>query len=388
MENVERTRDARERKGTYAPTAATAGWRHREEAQVLDVKYEPIQALTEDGSLMESKEVGLSEEKLKELYRWMLFGRKFDERALRMQRQGRLGTYLSFAGQEAAQVGSASLLEEGDWMWRTYRDNLASMVFGQRPKDLLLSYAGNGAGGYGTEGVNMPPMALQIASQIPHAAGCAWAQKLKGEDRVTLCYFGDGATSEGDFHEGLNFASVNNAPCVFFCQNNHWAISLPVAKQMASPTIAQKAVAYGIEGVRVDGNDLLAVREVAQASIERARAGEGPTLVEAVTYRLNPHSTADDHARYHVAEVHEQWTTRRDPIRRLRAFLEEEKAWSAEDEERALAEIKDELDAAVQAAEDVPKTRVEQLIDGTFAEPTPELLRQREMALRFAGGVS
>lgn len=351
---------------------------------MLDVTYEPVQSLAEDGSLRDSKKVGVPEEKLKDLYRWMLFGRRFDERALRMQRQGRLGTYLSFAGQEAAQVGSASLLEEGDWMWRTYRDNLASMVFGQKPKDLLLSYAGNGAGGYGTEGVNMPPMALQIASQIPHAAGCAWAQKLKGEDRVTLCYFGDGATSEGDFHEGLNFASVYDAPCVFFCQNNHWAISLPVAEQMASPTIAQKAVAYGIEGVRVDGNDLVAVREVTREAIERARAGEGPTLVEAVTYRLNPHSTADDHARYHVEEVHEEWAAKRDPIKRLRTYLEERGIWSGEDEEKALSEIKGALDEAVEAAESVPKTRVEQLIDGTFAEPTPELLRQREMALRFA----
>lgn len=355
---------------------------------MLSVTYEIVQTLDEDGTLKTGKVMDLSEDNLKDFYRWMLFGRKFDERALRMQRQGRLGTYLSFAGQEAAQVGSASLLEEGDWMWRTYRDNLASMVFGQRPQDLLLSYAGNGAGGYGTEGVNLPPMSLQIASQVPHAAGCAWAQKLKGEDRVTLCYFGDGATSEGDFHEGLNFASVNDAPCVFFCQNNHWAISLPVEKQMASSTIAQKAVAYGIEGVRVDGNDLLAVREVTGEAIERARAGEGPTLIEALTYRLNPHSTADDHTRYHIREVHEEWATKRDPISRMRAFLEEKELWSEENEERTLAEIKEEIDGAVKAAEDVPKTRVEQLIDGTFAEPTPELLRQREIARRFSEEVS
>ena len=355
---------------------------------MLSETYEMVQTLSEDGTLKEGRGPNPADEQLQDLYRWMLFGRKFDERALRLQRQGRLGTYLSFAGQEAAQVGSAGLLEEGDWMWRTYRDNLASMVFGQLPKDLLLSYAGNGAGGYGTEGVNMPPMSLQIASQVPHAAGCAWAQKLKGEDRITLCYLGDGATSEGDFHEGLNFASVNNAPCVFFCQNNHWAISLPVEKQMASPTIAQKAVAYGIEGVRVDGNDLLAVREVTGKAIERARAGEGPTLIEALTYRLNPHSTADDHARYHIPEVHEEWATKRDPISRMRAFLEEKELWSEEDEERTLAGIKEELDGAVKAAEAVPKTRTEQLIDGTFAEPTPELLRQREIARRFSEKVN
>lgn len=350
--------------------------------------YETIQTLAEDGTLKEDKAPNLTDDQLRNFYRWMLFGRKFDERALRMQRQERLGTYLSFAGQEAAQVGSASLLEEGDWMWRTYRDNLASMVFGQRPKDLLLSFAGNGEGGYGTEGVNMPPMSLQIASQIPHAAGCAWAQKLKGEDRVTLCYFGDGATSEGDFHEGLNFAAVNSVPCVFFCQNNQWAISLPVEKQTASPTIAQKAVAYDIEGVRVDGNDLLAIREVTQEAIERARVGGGPTLIEAVTYRVNPHSTADDHTRYHIPEVQEEWATKRDPVTRMRTFLEERDLWSEEDEERALAEIKEELDGAIEAAEAVPETRVEQLIDGMFAEPTPELLRQRETARRFAEEVS
>jgi pyruvate dehydrogenase E1 component alpha subunit len=355
---------------------------------MLETSYGIVQRLDEDGTLLSDKGADLPGQRFKELYRWMLFGRNFDERALKLQRQGRLGTYLSFAGQEAAQVGSASLLEEGDWMWRTYRDNLASMVFGQHPKDLLLSYAGNGMGGYGTEGVNMPPMALQIASQIPQAAGCAWAQKLKGEDRVTLCYFGDGATSEGDFHEGLNFASVYNVPCVFFCQNNHWAISLPVEKQMASPTVAQKAVAYGIEGVRVDGNDLLAVLEVTREAVERARAGEGPTLIEAVTYRLNPHSTADDHTRYHDPEVHEEWATKRDPIRRLRAFLEERGLWDDEGEQNAAAEIKGELDEAVEVAEAVPKTRVEDLIDGTFAEPTPELLRQREVARRFVEEVS
>jgi pyruvate dehydrogenase E1 component alpha subunit len=354
------------------------------EAEVLSGPYEVVQRLGEDGTLKEGEASDLTDQQLRDFYRWMLFGREFDERAIRMQRQGRLGTYLSFAGQEAAQVGSASLLEEGDWMWRTYRDNLASMVFGQRPKDLLLSYAGNGLGGSGTEGVNMPPMSLQIASQVPQAAGCAWAQKLKGEDRVTLCYFGDGATSEGDFHEGLNFASVYNAPCVFFCQNNHWAISLPVEKQMASPTIAQKAVAYGIEGVRVDGNDLLAVRAITGEAIERARAGEGPTLIEALTYRLNPHSTADDHTRYHDPEVREEWSTKRDPISRMRAFLEAREIWGEGDEERALAEIKEELDEAVEAAEATPKTTVEQLIDLTFAEPTPELLRQREIARRFA----
>jgi len=363
-----------------APESGEVG----KEDRVIGASYELVRALDEDGALVSDGEADLAGGRAKELYRWMLFGRMFDERALRLQRQGRLGTYLSFAGQEAAQVGSAGVLEERDWMWRTYRDNLASMVFGQRPKDLLLSYAGNGAGGYGTEGVNMPPMALQIASQIPQAAGCAWAQRLRGEDRVTLCYFGDGATSEGDFHEGLNFASVYKVPCVFFCQNNGWAISLPVEKQMASPTVAQKAVAYGIEGVRVDGNDLLAVREVTREAVERARAGEGPTLVEAVTYRLNPHSTADDHARYHDPEVHEDWATRRDPIVRFRAFLEKGGLWGDEDERNAVAGIKEELNEAVEAAEDVPKTRVEDLIDGIFAKPTPELLRQRGMARRFA----
>lgn len=355
-----------------------------EEEALLSETQSTIQVLGEDGTIRNGEVPELADERLRELYFWMIFGRQFDERGLRLQRQGRLGTFLSFAGQEASQVGSAACLEDGDWMWRTYRDNLASMFFGQRPKDLLLSFAGNGEGGRGTEGVNMPPMSLQIASQIPHAAGCAWAQKLKGEDRVTMCYFGDGATSEGDFHEGMNFAAVNNVPAVFFCQNNQWAISLPVQRQMASQTIAQKAIAYGIEGVRVDGNDLLGVYSIVRRAVERARAGEGPTLIEAVTYRLNPHSTADDHTRYHDPEVREQWAADRDPVHRVRTFLEGRELWSEAEEQEALADIKTRLDEIVNEAESTPETTVEELIDGVFSKPTPELERQRALSRKFA----
>jgi pyruvate dehydrogenase E1 component alpha subunit len=351
---------------------------------VLNTAYDLVQVLNQDGDLVGEKGVDLPDGRLRELYRYMLFGRKFDERALRLQRQGRIGTYTSLAGQEAAQVGSAHLLQEGDWMFSSYRDSLARIVFGQDPRDILLSFGGNGEGGRGPANVNIFPIALQIASQLPQAAGCAWAQKLKGEGGVTICYFGDGATSQGDFHEALNFASVFKVPCVFLCQNNGWAISVPTVKQMASPTVAQKAVAYGMEGVRVDGNDLLAVREVVEEAISHARAGEGPVLVEALTYRVSPHSTSDDPTRYHDPEVREEWAGKRDPIKRFRSFLEKRDLWGEEDEQRVLSEINEEVSAAVEAYEATPKTGVEQLIAYTYAKPTEELLRQRESARSFS----
>lgn len=351
---------------------------------MLDLPYGVVEKLSEDGSLREGKVVDIPDEQLRQLYRWMLLGRSLDERALRLQRQGRLGTFAPVSGQEAAQVGSACLLEEGDWMFRSYRETVASIVFGANPKDFLLYSMGNATGGREPERINLFPVSIQIATQIPHATGAAWASKLKGEDRIAIAYFGDGATSKGDFHEALNFAAVMKVPVIFFCQNNQWAISVPVAKQMATPTIAQKALAYGLEGVRVDGNDLLAVQEVTDEAVRRARAGEGPTLIEALTYRVGPHTTSDDPTRYHDARTHSEWQGR-DPIKRFRVFLERRDLWSEADEEKAMAEIQAEVATAVEAAEATPKTTTAQLIEHTFAVPTEELARQHEAVRAVAG---
>ena len=219
--------------------------------------------------------------------------RTFDRKAKNLQRQGRLGTYPPFEGQEAAQVGSALALDEDDWMLPTYRDHAASITFG-KSYSILSSWNGRVEGNIPPEGKSILPPSVPIATPLPLATGAAMAERYKGSKQVVIAYFGDGATSEGDFHEGLNFASVYNAPVVFFNQNNQYAISLPIWKQMNSKTIAQKSIAYDIPGIRIDGNDIFTVYFETKKAIERARNGEGPTLIEAVTWRYGAHTTADD----------------------------------------------------------------------------------------------
>lgn len=355
---------------------------------MLDVSYEMAQVIDEEGRLLEDRNVGLSDEELRRLYKTMLTARGFDERAVRLQRQGRLNTYPQFTGQEAVQVGAAGALEEGDFFFPYYRDSGACLALGVSLKDLFLYWRGHmdgfpkpeGAGG----GVNVVPLAILIAAQVPQAAGVAWASKLKGDGCVTLCSFGDGATSKGDFHEGLNFAAVNKAPLVALCHNNHWAISVPLSRQTASPTIAQKAVAYDMPGVRVDGGDALAVREAVEEAVRRARDGEGPTLIEAVTYRTAPHATSDDPSRYQTPEDLKRWS-RTDPLSRFRAFLEKRNSWNGEEEERAAAGIKEELSVAFKEAEAAGESRVEQVFGRVYAGPTPDLIGQQRSALSEGG---
>lgn len=328
----------------------------------------------------------LSPEQLLEMYRWMLLMRTFDTRAVTLHRQGRIGTYPPLQGQEAAQIGSAFALQKEDWIFPSYRDQAALMVHGQTLERSLWYWMGREEGSVAPADANIFPIAIPIATQIPHAVGMAWAARLQGDTAATIVYFGDGATSEGDFHEGANFAAVFKVPCVLFCQNNHYAISLPVGDQTASETLAQKAAAYGMPGVRVDGNDILAVYKVTKEALARARSGGGPTLIEAVTYRTGPHTTVDDPHRYRSEDEVARWQ-QMDPLERFRRFLEGQGHWHAELEEKMLAAARQQVAAAVEAAEALPPPQPEDIFDYVYATVPPHLQEQRdELTALLKGG--
>src|SRR5213595_866316 len=241
---------------------------------------------------------GLEEQDLLELYRSMVLLRTYDERSVVYHRQGRVGTYAIFWNHKAMQAGAAHALEGEDWIFPSYRESAIGLLRGMPPATVLQWWRGHPSGWWNPADYNVASICVLIATQVPHAAGLAWGKKLKGESACAIVYFGDGATSEGAFHEGANFAAVMRAPLVLFCNNNQWAISTPLSAQTAAETLADKAVGYGMPGVRVDGGDVLAVYEATREAVERARAGGGPTFVEAVTYRAAPHATADDPSAY------------------------------------------------------------------------------------------
>jgi pyruvate dehydrogenase E1 component alpha subunit len=329
---------------------------------------ELVQILKEDGTLTEKGlEPQLSDGELREIYGWMVRGRVFDERALALQRQGRLGTYAPLSGQEAAQTGSAWALKPEDWLFPSYREHLAQALRGQSWVEILTYWGGNEDGNRIPDGVNNFTISIPIATQLLHATGLAWAAKMRGEPIAAIVYFGDGGTSEGDFHEALNFAGVFQAPVVFFCQNNQYAISVPRERQTRSETIAQKAIAYGFEGIQIDGNDVLAVYRTTSEAIEKARSGGGPTLIEAVTYRFGHHTTADDWTRYRPKEEVEEWR-RRDPLLRMRKYLESKGLWSDAEEEKLWEEAKAEIAKAVEEYERMPERDVEEIFKYMYAE--------------------
>src|SRR3954449_7046059 len=247
----------------------------------------------------EGREVdGLGEEELRDLYRQLVLLRTYDERSVVYHRQGRIGPYAIFWGHEAMQVGSAFALGDDDWIFPSYRESAIGLVRGMPAQTILQWWRGQPSGWWSPADWNIASICVPIATHLPHAAGLAWGKKLRGEDTVAMAFFGDGATSEGAFHEGVNFAAVMNAPVVFVCNNNGWAISTPVEAQTRAETLADKAIGYGVPGVRVDGLDVLAVWEAASEAVERARSGGGPTFIEAVHYRAAPHATADDPRAY------------------------------------------------------------------------------------------
>jgi pyruvate dehydrogenase E1 component alpha subunit len=336
-------------------------------------QVEYLSILDSDGNLDTALEPKLADTDLRSLYRSMLLGRRLDERMVRLQRQGRIGTFAPTKGQEAAQVGSIYTLRPTDWMVPSFRETAAMIWRGWPIEKLLLFFSGHLEGGQPAPEQHDLPITIPVATQLPHAVGLAYAAQYRGDDVVVMAYFGDGATSEGDFHEAMNFAGVWHVPVVFVCQNNQWAISVPLKKQTHSRTIAQKALAYGLPGIQVDGNDVLAVYAATREAVERARAGDGPTLIECVTYRLGVHTTADDPTKYRSDLEVAMWE-QKDPLTRFRAYLEKRNLLEEGLEQR----VDDEIAEAVRRFEATPPADPLVMFDHAYAELPPDVQAQRD----------
>ena len=336
-------------------------------------QVEYLSILDAEGALDTSLEPKLPAAELKRLYRAMLLGRRLDERMVRLQRQGRIGTFAPIKGQEASQLGSVCTLRPTDWMVPSFRETAAMIWRGWPIEKLLLFFAGYLEGGQPAPDQRDLPICIPVSTQLPHAVGLAYAAQYRNDDAVVMAYFGDGATSEGDFHEALNFAGVWHVPVVFVCQNNQWAISVPLKKQTHSRTIAQKALAYGLPGIQVDGNDILAVYAATVEAVARARAGDGPTLIECVTYRLGVHTTADDPTKYRTNEEVAEWE-RKDPLTRFTAYLKKKRLLDDGVEKDVDAEIAAAIARFETAAAADPLT----MFDHVYAELPPDLKTQRE----------
>jgi pyruvate dehydrogenase E1 component alpha subunit len=344
-----------------------------------------VSVLRGDGSLDPAYDPGLTDEEVRTLYRHLVETRQLDERFVQLQRQGRIGFHVGSLGEEAAILGSAWAMRKQDWLFPCYREFGAALMRGLTLQTLCDNMFGNANDTvkgrqmpchYTCRAVGWASVSSPVGTQITHAVGAAWAAKIQREDAASLVYFGDGATSSSDFHSGLNFAGVFRLPVVFLCRNNGWAISVPVERQTATRTFAEKAVAYGIPGVRVDGNDLFAVVAVTRAAIARGMRGEGPTLIEAITYRMGGHSTSDDPNRYRETEAVEAWAGR-DPIERVKRYLVQRGAWS----DAADAELRADIDArfreCVAAAERTPAPALETMFEDVYAKVPWHLAEQR-----------
>ncbi len=322
------------------------------------------------------EETPFSEEDALAVYRDIVRTRRFDERAVALQRRGWMSGYPPYKGQEASQVGAAHALADDDWLVPTYRSNALQIAHGVPMSDIFLFRRGHPEFTSDHE-YNVFPQAVPIATQIPHAAGLGMARNYRGDEQAVLCYFGDGATSEGDFHEGLNFAGVFDAPVVFFCENNDWAISLPRERQTASATIAQKAEAYGFDGVQVDGNDPLAVLETTLEALECARDGE-PVLVESLTYRQGAHTTSDDPTRYRdERDDLPEWRTA-DPLERYETYLRAQGVLDDDLVETIREDVEAELEDAIEVAETTPAPEPTDVFDPVYSDLSPRLADQRD----------
>jgi len=347
----------------------------------IDLKYDIdyLSILDKDGEVDSDLEPDIDDDRLLDLHRAMLLGRRFDERMLKLQRSGKIGTFAPIQGQEASQLGAVACLKEEDWLVPSFRETAAEIWRGKAMENVLLAYAGFNEGAHVPKGVNNLPVSVPVGAQTLHAAGIGYAMKLKGKKEIAMVFFGDGATSEGDFHEAMNFSGVFQTPTIYVCQNNHWAISIKRSHQTRSETIAQKALAYGMPGIQADGNDVLAVYAAAKEAADRARSGDGPTLIECVTYRMSVHTTADDPKRYRSDEEVEKWKAR-DPIDRFQKYLKGKDLLSDDKIETLESGIKDEIKAAVKDWEKrmAELTDPSCMFDDMYAELPPYLAEQKE----------
>ena len=316
----------------------------------LENYVEHLSILDSEGNVDAELEPKIPDADLLKLFRCLLLTRRYDERMLRLQRQGRIGTYGPALGQEAASLGPAYVMTDKDWFIPSFREPCATFWRGWPIEKLILWWGGNEIGSSPPQGSHDLPICVPVASQVQYAAGIAWGCKLKKDGNVVVAFVGDGGTSEGDFHEGMNCAATFNVPLIMIVQNNHWAISLPRDKQSASSTLAQKAIAYGINGIQADGNDILSMIVATREAAEKARNGGGPTLIEAVTYRLGVHTTADDPKKYRSEEEVERWKPR-DPLRRFWTYIQNKGILDEKGREVMEEEISAELSAAVARAE-------------------------------------
>jgi len=344
-----------------------------------------VRVLNPDGTLAQEAAHLPSDSDLLRSYRLMRFVRIMDAQMLNLQRQGRISFYGSCRGQEAAIIGSALTLDEGDLCVPALREGPAALLRGYPLRAYINQVWGNDAdrcGGrqmpchYSDKSIGHLSLSSPVANQLPQAVGMAYAERQKGTDRVVMAYMGDGGTAEADFHIAMNFAALWKAPMVLICQNNQWAISTPVDSQMATDTIAEKAQAYGMIGIRVDGNDLLGVHDVCTEAVARARSGEGPTFIEALTYRVGAHSTSDDPSRYRDESVTEVWATERDPIRRLRAYLIARELMTAEQDEALSSRYIQDVKDVVTLAGDRPIPPIGSMFQDVFAQVPDHLKRQ------------
>src|SRR5262245_15897781 len=340
----------------------------------LNNYVESLSILDCDGNVDAALEPKIEPAELRRIFKAMLTARRYDERMLKLQRQGRIGTYGPALGQEAASLGPAYALGKNDWMVPSFREPAAMLYRGWPMHKLILWWGGNEFGSSTPEGVRDTPICVPVSSQCQYAAGIAWGCKIRGEHNVALDFLGDGGTSEGDFHEALNIAGAFHLPLITVIQNNHWAISLPRQKQCAAQTLAQKAIGYGMNGIQVDGNDILAMIVASREAVEKARNGGGPTLIEAVTYRLGVHTTADDPKKYRTEDEVACWQPK-DPLVRFWTYLQKKKVMDEKGREVLEEEINGIISEAVSKAEAYEPDPTEPF-RSCFAEQTPDLREQ------------
>ena len=346
-----------------------------ETIEKFEVPY--LQVLNENGEFDKKNAPKISDDLLKKMYEHMITTRAFDDKALKLQRQGRLGTYAPMRGQEACQIGTAFALEKDDWVFPAFRENGVFMIKGVSAEMLFRYWAGDERGMQIPEKINIFPISITVGAHLPHAVGAAMAFKHKKQKNVSVVYFGDGATSEGDFHTSMNFAGVFKAPCIFVCENNQWAISVPLKEQTSSKTIAQKAIAYGFPGIQVDGNDVFAVYKAMNEAVSRARNGEGPTLIECFTYRLADHTTSDESKKYRPESEVKEWE-KKDPLPRFENYLLQEKIINPSIIGKVKSESEAYIERAVTNAESAKPQTPTEMFDYLYKDRTDELDEQRE----------